>query len=197
MPSRPSRREIAEQDRFQLRRQQNFRRAADAVADALARFEEVERIALFGSVARPLEREVPRFQPYRRLGIEVLHECSDVDLAVWIFRTDRLRDLGRARSQAVNRLLAESDIGVAHHQVDVFLIAADDGRYLGRLCTFGTCPKDKPACQVPGCGATAFLRQHEAFVLAADALAPGRSVTLFNRQTGTRARAGELPQDGA
>ena len=33
--------------------------------------------------------------------------------------------------------------------------------------------------------------------VAVDALAPGRSVTLFDRQTCTRAKAGELPQDGA
>jgi hypothetical protein len=69
-----SRVEIAEQDRYQRKRQQNFRVAADAVAAALS---EAEAIALFGSVARPLAR-VPRFQPYHRFGIEILHECKDV-----------------------------------------------------------------------------------------------------------------------
>jgi len=47
----------------------------------------VRAIALFGSVARPLAREVPRFQPYRGLGIELLHERKDVDLAVWLDHT--------------------------------------------------------------------------------------------------------------
>jgi hypothetical protein len=194
MASRPSRTEIAEQDRSQLKRQQDFRTAADAVATALCEFYEVEAIALIGSVAQPLAREVPRFQPYRRFGIEILHECKDVDLALWISRLDRLRELGRARSVAVSRLYAEKGIGVAHHQVDVFLLAANDGRYLGRLCTFAQCPKGKPECRIPGCGATAFLRQHEAFVLATDALAAGRAICLFDRRTGARGRARDLPQ---
>ena len=188
----PSRAEIAEQDRYQLKRQQDFRVAADAVAAALSEFDEVETIALFGSVARPLAREVPRFLPYHRLGIEILHECKDVDLAVWLTRTDRLRDLSRARGRAVSKLFPATGIGVAHHQVDIFMFAPDHNRYLGRLCYFAQCPKGKPACRVEGCGATPFLQQHENFVLAADALSA--EVSLFNRRTGARSNASDLPQ---
>jgi hypothetical protein len=191
MPREPSRRDIAEEDRRQLKQQHDFRVAADAVVAAIASFAEVEKIALFGSVARPLIREVPRFQPYRRLGIDVLHECKDVDLAVWLTRVDRLRDLGRARSQATSRLFDTVGVGVAHHQVDVFLFAVSEGRYLGRLCSFASCPKGKPECSVPGCGATAFLKQHKGFVLAADAL--DNAVILFDRRSGTHAMAVALP----
>jgi hypothetical protein len=198
MPRRPSSREIALEDERQLKRQQDFRAAADAVAAALTAFPEVEKIALFGSAARPLLREVPRFQPYRRFGIELLHECQDVDLAVWLSRTDRLHDLGRARSQAVSRLHARTGSGVAHHQLDVFLLACEDGRYLGRLCCFAICPKQKPECLVPGCGATPFLRQHEGFRLFSDALAGGNACVLFDRHAGIRALAAELePQPAA
>jgi len=193
MPRRPSADLIAEDERRQLRRQQDFRVAADAVAKALAKFEEVERVALFGSCARPLVREVPRFQPYRSLRIEIWHECKDVDLAVWLSRTDRLRELSRARNQAVSRLFAATQIGVANHQVDVFLLSAEDGRYLGRLCLYSSCPKGKLECLVPGCGATAFLRQHEDFVFAADALIPGKALTLFDRRVGAVAKAADLP----
>ena len=126
------------------------------------------------------------------LGEHQQLELSEV--AVWISRTDRLRDLGRARNQAVVGLATENGAGVAHHQVDVFLLAAGEGRYMGRLCTFATCPKGQAACRVPGCGATAFLRQHEAFVLAADALAPGRAATLFDRRSGVRVKASRLTQ---
>jgi|SRR5262245_34934207 len=191
MSRRPSHRDIAEEDRLQLKQQHDFRVAADAVAAALASFPEVQKIALFGSVARPLVREVPRFQPYRQLGIEVLHECSDVDLAVWLTSVDRLRDLGRARSRTTSRLFASVGVGVAHHQVDVFLFAVSDGSYLGRLCSFATCPKGKPDCRVPGCGATAFLKQHEGFLLAGDAL--DKAVVLFDRRSGARAMAVALP----
>lgn len=76
-------------------------------------------------------------------------------------------------------LLRETGIGVAHHQLDVFLLESGCDRYLGQLCTFRTCPKGKPECLVLGCGATPFLRQLENFVLAPDALAPGRTILLF------------------
>ncbi len=180
---RPSRADVAREDRYQIKRQQDFRAAADAVAAALAPFREIEKIALFGSVAQPLLREVPRFQPYRRLGKEILHECKDVDLAVWLTGTGRLRELGRARNLAVSQLYSRTGVGVANHQVDVFLLAHADSRYLGRLCIFSDCPKGKRECAVPGCGATGFLRQHEGFELAAGAF--DHAVTLFDRQTGT------------
>jgi hypothetical protein len=60
--SRPTRRELDEQDRYQRERQRIFRIAADAVVAGLARFDEIEAVALFGSVAMPLRREVPRFR---------------------------------------------------------------------------------------------------------------------------------------
>ncbi|MEA2919242.1 MAG: hypothetical protein QOJ15_11323 [Bradyrhizobium sp.] len=94
-------------------RQAEFRRAADAVAADLAKIGEVRAVALFGSLARPLMREVPRFQPFKRHGIEILHECGDIDLAVAIDRLDNLATLNRARSRAVNNLLRETGIGVS------------------------------------------------------------------------------------
>ena len=190
MMRRPSEREIAEQDRCQLLRQQSFRAAADAVTSRFALFGEVQRVALFGSVARPLTREVPRFQPYRRLGIELLHECKDVDLAVWITDLAGLRDLGRARNQAVSQIDTAAGPGVAHHQVDVFLLDFASDTYLGRLCWFASCPKGKPECRVPGCGGTPLLRQHENFAFADDALAS--AVVLFDRRSGTRSTASQL-----
>lgn len=98
-----------------------FRIAADAVAAALARFDEAEAVALFGSVAVPLWREVPRFSDYRRYRIEVWHECKDVDLAVWIGRLERLRELERASARALASLWTERNLGIAHHQVRIEL----------------------------------------------------------------------------
>jgi len=185
----PTRKEIAQEDAYLLRRQAQFRLAADAVAKALSAFPEVAAIALFGSVAVPLKREVPRFRQYRRAGIELWHECKDVDLAVWIDRLDNLRELARAQGRAVQRLHDETGIGVAHHQVDTFLIepgliAPGNNRYLGRLCWYNQCPKGKRECLVPGCGREKFLRQHEDFTLRADALAEDRIIRLYDRATG-------------
>jgi hypothetical protein len=49
------------------------------------------------------------------------------------------------------------------------------------LCTFGTCPKGgKLECRVPGCSATPFVRQHEDFALASDALRQDRVIVLYD-----------------
>ena len=92
-----------------------------------------------------------------------------------------LRTLQRARGQAVNELFAETRIGVAHHQVEVFLMEPGTDRYLGRLCTFGECPKGKPECMVPGCGATKFLQLHQHFRWRPGNLNTDVSVLLFER----------------
>jgi hypothetical protein len=173
--------EVAEQDRMMLRRQEEFRAAADYVAAAFAGIPAVARVALFGSVARPLRKEVPRFKRFRRAGVAVWHECKDVDLAVWLPDLGDLKALQKARGRALNALFAETGIGVAHHQVDVFLLEPGSDRYRGRLCHFGTCPKGKPACQVPGCGAALFLQQHEGFVFDPLSLDPARCTVLFDR----------------
>jgi hypothetical protein len=178
----PSTADVREQGRFLERRQQEFLGAARRVAAAFAEIPSVQRVVLFGSVAVPLPVEIPRFREFRRAGIALPHECRDVDLAVWL---DELTDLPRlriARSRSLNELHAETGIGVAHHQVDVFLIEPGTDRYLGRLCTFNKCPKGKPECRVPGCGATRFLRRIEGFALRPDALLPERIVALFDRE---------------
>jgi hypothetical protein len=183
----PDEHDMAEENESLLRRREQFRVAAEYVARAFAALPEVQKVVLFGSVAAPLEKEVPRFRNFRRAGVALYHECKDVDLAVWVNDLDNLKELGRARGQALNRLLAETDIGVAHHQVDVFLMEPGSDRYLGRLCTFGTCPKGKPECLVPGCGRSLFLRQHVDFRLRRDALRPDRVELLFDRARGASA----------
>lgn len=175
-----------------LARQAAFRRAADAIATDFAKIPEVRAVTLFGSVARPLVREMPRFQPFRRLGIEILHECGDIDLAIWIDRLDNLAALNRARSRAVANLYRESGIGIAHHQADIFLFGEAWNDYLGRLCTYAQCPKGKVDCLTPGCGRELFLKQHQAFVLKRDALAGDRAVPLYERGRGLLRRASDL-----
>ena len=149
--------------------------AAEAVALAFAEIPEVQAVALFGSVAAPPKLEITR------RGWELLHHAKDVDLAVWIDRLDNLAALKRARVQALKKLLADHDVGVAHHQVDVFLIEPETDRYLGRLCNFATCPKGKADCAVPGCGQSPFLKQHEEFEFYPDALRKDRVVRLYER----------------
>ena len=164
-----------------LKRQQQFHRAAEAVANRLAGLPQVLKVVLFGSIAVSLEKEVPRFREIRRKGIEIFHECNDVDLAVWISELDDLKALQHARNRGLNEILETKQIGVAHHQVDIFLMESGSDRYLGRLCFFGQCPKGKEGCLVPNCGLKPFLRQHQDFTLTTESLAPENSVALFDR----------------
>lgn len=189
----PSSKAIAEQNEYLLRRQQQFSLAVEYVARSYSQVDAVERVVLFGSVAVPLRKEVPRFAEFRRAGIEVWHECKDADLAVWVTDLDCLPRLQKLKARALSALLEEKRVGVAHHQVDVFLMEPGTDRYLGRLCWFNVCPKGKPECLVPGCGASPFLRQHEDFELRAEALRPDAVVVLFDR-SGTPRRPAALAE---
>jgi hypothetical protein len=190
---RLTQRRIDAENREMLKRQARFRAAADMVTDALVRFAEVEAVALIGSVARPLWKEVPRFW---RQDVEIWHECKDVDLAVWLSRLDRLRELNRARNVTAGRTFEKLGVGVANHEVDIFILEPGTDRYLGRLCNFAQCPKGNRACEVPGCGAEAFLRQHEDFVFRPDALNADRMIPLYRRGQGINQRAVDIPRTG-
>jgi hypothetical protein len=186
--------EIAEQNCYLLRQQQDFRRAADVVTDALMTFEEVEAIAVIGSVAKALWKEMPRFSEFRRQGIEVWHECKDLDLAVWISSQHRLGTLRKARDRALREAYeAGTGPSTANHQVEIFLIEPGTDKYLGRLCNFNACPKDKPQCATPGCGAVPFNKVVDGFVPDADLLASAGYAILYRRGAGRLRSALELP----
>jgi hypothetical protein len=176
--------EIEEQNRYMLRQQNDFRRAADVVTDALMTFEEVEAVAVIGSVAKSLWKEVPRFREFRRAGIELWHECRDLDLAVWISSQLRLGALRRARDSALRRGFESGGSSAASHQVEIFLIEPGTDRYLGRLCNYNECPKGKPECRVPGCGAVPFNKCIDGFVPHADLLASASYAMLYQRGAG-------------
>jgi hypothetical protein len=185
---------IEEQNRLMQARQREFRIAADVVAKAWAGFPEVRAVAVIGSVAKALWKEVPRFREFRHQRIEVWHECGDLDLALWIDSQHRLGELRRKRDRAL-REAYEAGIGcsVVGHQVDVFLFEPQSDRYLGRLCSFSRCPNGKPACLVPGCGTVPFNRRFADFSPRADLLAPAAQAMLYERGKGLLRSALELP----
>lgn len=176
---------IEEQNQYLLRMQNDFRRAADIVTDALARFEEVEAIAVIGSVAKPLWKEIPRFREFRNEGIEVWHECKDLDLAVWISSQHRLGELRRGKDVALRQgFESGSGPSTASHELDIFLIEPGTDRYLGRLCHFNACPKHKRDRYVPGCGAVPFNKCVEGFIPDASLLAFAADAMLYRRGSG-------------
>ncbi len=169
-------RRVNDDDRYTLRRYDELGAAADYVSAALATVPTVRRIALFGSIAAS-----PRFEASGRWRGRI-HQPKDVDLAVWLDAIPDLNQLRVACGRAVRQLWQEKEAGVAHHQVDVFLLDAS-GKYLGRLCHFNHCPKYKPQCEAERCGEVPFLQQHDGFVFDAVAsLNPNRVRVLYERQ---------------
>lgn len=191
-----SRAGIDVQNRYLLRRYREFRLAADRVTAAWKRHPHVVAISLIGSLARDPWKEVPRFQPWRRAGVELWHECKDIDLALWLDDLADLNGLRRMRAKALRDMLKRGGLGVASHQLDGFVFEPGTDLYLGRLCDFNACPKGKRECRVPGCGKVAFLRQHEDFVWQREALAGDRALRLFDRASGTVRLAADLPLPG-
>jgi hypothetical protein len=186
--------EIEEQNRLLLEPQRQFRLAADIVAEAWIVFPEVCAIAVIGSVANPLWKEIPRFREFRRERVEVRHECGDLDLALWVSSQHRLGQSRRAATRALREAYeAGSGMSVASHQLDVFLFEPGSDRDLGRLCSFSECPKGKRDCLVPGCGETPFNQRVEGFEPHADLLAPAAHAMLYQRETGRRQSALDLP----
>jgi len=185
---------IEEQNRLMVRRQRGLRTAADVVTKAWTAFPEVQALAVIGSVANPLWKEVPRFREFREQRIEIWHECRDLDLAVWIDSQHRLGELRRVGDRAL-REAYEGGIGtsIANHEVDVFLFEPQNDRYLGRLCSFNQCPKGKPDCSVPGCGAIPFNKRIADFAPRGDLLASAARAMLYQRGAGLLRSALDLP----
>jgi hypothetical protein len=186
--------QIEEQNQFMLRRQRDLRAAADVVTDSFAAFPEVQAVAVIGSVAGKLWKADPRFSEFRRERIQVWHECKDLDLAVWLESQHRLGTLRAAYERALRKAFETgTGISVAGHQVDVFLFDPGSDRYLGRLCHYNQCPKGKPNCDVPGCGAIPFNKRVDGFEARADILAPAAHATLYVRGRGRLRSALDLP----
>ena len=181
----PSEEDVGEDNTRVLRLQCLFRWAAQLMAIAMSQLPEVQRVAAFGAVAQPLDTEVPRFREYRRHRIEVLHECADLDMAVWTANLPGLKELKRAMGRGLSLVQDTPWGGVAHHRVDVHIFDAGSGAYRGRLCSFGQCPKPrKMQCLVPGCGAHPFLRQFERYRFNSAQFEGEPKVMLFDRASG-------------
>lgn len=176
---------IEEQNRLLLRQQREFRMAADVVTDALMEFSEVRAVAVIGSVARKLWKEIPRFSEFRRARIEVWHECGDLDLAVWLDSQGRLDEMRRALAQSLTAAFkAGTGVSVPSNRVDVFLFEPGSDLYLGRLCRYSACPKGKLDCLVPGCGAVPFNKVVDGFRPYADILESAADTMLYERGRG-------------
>lgn len=191
--ARPSRAAVAAEDAAMIERQRHYRLAADKMAQQLAQHGAVQRVALIGSVARPLWREVSPYPPFRTYRIETVHRCKDLDLAVWVSALDGLDELRRARGAVSRQVLEQANIGIPVHDIELFLIEPGTDRYLGRLCYFKACTVGKRECLAAGCGAHPFLKQMDGFTFWPETLDPSGMVILFDRAVGVVGSAAALP----
>lgn len=181
----PGEGDIDERNGLALRRQRLFRWAAQAIAVSWSELPEVQMAAAFGTASQPLETEVPRFREYQRHRIEVLHECADLDLAVWLTGVHNLSGLKKAMAKGLALTHDTPYGGVAHHQVDVHVFDSASDDYRGRLCILGQCPKPgKRECRVPGCGVQPFLQQFERYHFKPALFSAAPKAILFDRAAG-------------
>ncbi len=174
--------EIHDQDRAMLLRQGQFRMAAKLLAGNLAEMAEVRKVVLFGSTALPLWKEVPRFSRLKHRRIKVYHECNNIDLAVWVTSPAGASHMRKAASSTVNDLVASGiHFNLAHHHFSIHLVDHASNRYLGMVCHYSQCPKHKPECQVPGCGADKFVQILPWFKFKPERLNSHNSLVLFER----------------
>jgi hypothetical protein len=181
----PSDKEVADENTLMLRRQCLFRWAAQSIARSASELAEVQKVAAFGAVSQPLRTEIPRFREFRRFRIPILHECADLDLAVWTTDLAQLPRMKKALQRGLSSVRDTPYGGVAHHQVDVHVFEDQGGAYRGGLCIFNQCPKPgKRECRVPRCGAQPFLQQFEKYRFDPARFQAASKVILFDRATG-------------
>jgi hypothetical protein len=118
---------------------------------------------------------------------------------IWIWRSGsiRLRDSAKSAvpppgrcTKLSKREWAQASSATSSIYFSSIPIPSD---YLGRLCSFATCPKGKRDCLVPGCGEIPFNKRVDGFVPHADLLAPARFATLHERGVGRLRSALDLP----
>lgn len=190
--------EIAKEDKRMLRRQADFRKAAGLLTQRLAEMPEVCEVRLFGSVALPLWKEVSCHSRLRRRGISVYHQCNNIDMAVWVTSPEGANRMRKTCSQVVQELNErEIHLSIAHHTFCLHLVDASEHRYLGMVCHYSQCPKHKPACAVPGCGAHKFVQILPWFRLKPERLDAFNSQILFRREGfGEGAADANMPAKG-
>ncbi len=167
----------SEYDQAALCRYQGFTYAAMRLAERLTEFPEVERIALFGSLAKPPYRE-----PYRyKKRIWAFHEPKDIDLAVWL---SSLENLGRMRlvmASLVQEVMKKAP-GICEGAMELFIFDSRSSKYLGRVCHLRQCPRGDIDCMTKGCGKPSHLKIENGFTLYPDAVSRINSQILFERR---------------
>jgi cupin 2 domain-containing protein len=180
----------SEYDKSALRRYQGFLHAALKLAERLSEFPEVERIALFGSLAKPPFRESYRYK--RRIW--AFHEPKDIDMAIWLSSLKNLKVMRRTIATLAESV-AKKAPGICAGNVELFVFDSKSSKYLGRVCHYKHCPYNDANCRVDGCGKPSHLKIASDFMLYPDAVSRINSQLLFERTSTNLAPASNLYAD--
>ena len=166
--------------------------AVSYVAKEIAKVESVEKIVIFGSLAKNAKKwmeldgivakkpvEEGEYWLFNNTNLAAaIHkeeqlrsrkspfkQMKDVDLAIWISSTDELGLIRKALGMPMKEYISSGKFGVSNNEFDIFLLDAGINKYLGNLCRYATCPKGKDDCNVRGCGKVPHLQKFKQFVL--------------------------------
>ena len=168
------------EDKNALKQHQSFIAVALELAGRLVENPEVERIALFGSLARPPILEPhPYSKRLRERGVHIFHSPKDIDLAIWFSSLSNLGAIRKTMTKTVSDM-AEQTPGICEGSVELFVFDHQTGKHLGQVCHFSKCPR-YANCSAHGCGMPKHLKIEKDFVLYPDAISRVNSEILFER----------------
>jgi len=171
----------SDEDKNALKQYQSFIAVAKELAERLITHSDIERIALFGSLARPPVLEPhPYSKRLRNRGIHIFHTPKDIDLAIWLSSLDNLGKIRKTMTQTISDLTKRTP-GLCDGSVEMFVFDHQSGQYLGRVCHFNQCPKGHSDCVDKDCGEPKYLKIMKGFVLSPDAVSRVNSQLLFER----------------
>ena len=180
----------SEYDQSALFRYQGFIYAAMKLAERLTEFPEVERISLFGSLAKPPYREQYRYKK----RIWAFHEPKDIDLAIWLSSLENLGAMRRVMATLVQEVQKKA-LGICEGAMELFVFDSRSSKYLGRVCHLGQCPRGGIDCMCDGCGKPKHLKTDSDFTLRPDAVSRINSQLLFERFPTPRTSSSNLYAD--
>jgi cupin 2 domain-containing protein len=160
-----------------LQRYELFINTAIEMANRLATIPEVEKITLFGSLAKPPFRT---WSPYRKSDW-IFHQPTDIDLAVWVSSLESVDAMKKVRSELAQDI-GKQNTAIRSEIIELFLFDSKSSKYQGRVCYFKQCPRGNRDCHAEGCGRIKNLKQMDGFKIAPDALLRLNSQILFERE---------------
>ena len=170
-----------DEDKKALKQYRDFITGALELSRRLMEHSEIERISLFGSLAKPPFLEPhPYSKRLRDRGVHIFHAPKDIDLAIWVSSLNNLSAIRETLARTV-RNMVKQELGLSDDRVELFVFDYRSGKYLGCVCHFNKCPKGHDDCLTHGCGTPKHLKIKKDFDLHPEAISRVNGQLLFER----------------